>query len=140
MAIDPSDILTPDEAAVAMKVPRRTVLLMCQRGDLAGARKAGRQWRIPRWCVDSYFAGGADADLQEGKQVAGSDLPQGQSHGLDRGRRKGRRGGVRGTQTRGDGEGGRISRDPDRASVRGFLRAAVHAARAGNAEGGDVEK
>ena len=37
------DVLTPDEAAALLKVPRRTVVALCARGDLVGAAKVGRE-------------------------------------------------------------------------------------------------
>src|SRR5262245_11390511 len=94
------DILTPDEAAELIKVPRRTILLMCERQDLVGARKAGRQWRIPRWSIDQYFGrrSGDDAGLQEGRQVEGADLAPGSPERLDRRGNEEGRGGVRGSR------------------------------------------
>lgn len=43
--------LTPDEVAAALRLPRRTVTYLCSRGDLVGARKLGRRWRIPLGAV-----------------------------------------------------------------------------------------
>lgn len=43
---DPDVILTPDEAAALLDIPRKTVTAMCAEGRLEGAFKAGRQWRI----------------------------------------------------------------------------------------------
>jgi len=50
-----SSILTPQETAAILKVPRKTVVSLCARGLLPGARKVGRQWRIPRWALDEMF-------------------------------------------------------------------------------------
>jgi excisionase family DNA binding protein len=54
-----SDVATPDELALALHVPRKTIVALCRTGKLPGARKVGRGWRIPEAAVASFF----DADL-----------------------------------------------------------------------------
>jgi len=39
--------LTPGEYAGIYRVSVRTVTRMCERGEVPGAKKVGRQWRIP---------------------------------------------------------------------------------------------
>lgn len=41
------EILTPDEAAEHLGIPRKTVIFLCAEGRLEGAFKAGRRWRVP---------------------------------------------------------------------------------------------
>lgn len=41
------EILTPDEVAGYLKVPKTTVYKLLRSGELAGF-KAGKHWRIPR--------------------------------------------------------------------------------------------
>lgn len=41
------EYLTPDEIAERFRIHPRTVRRLCKRGDLRGAVKVGRQWRIP---------------------------------------------------------------------------------------------
>jgi excisionase family DNA binding protein len=48
-------VLTPDEFAREVKLPRKTVVMLCARGDIPGARKLGRCWRIPASAIDSLF-------------------------------------------------------------------------------------
>ena len=42
-----SEVLTPEEVAREIRVDEATVRRMCKRGELVGAFRAGRQWRIP---------------------------------------------------------------------------------------------
>lgn len=44
---DIEDILTPDQTAARLQIPKKTVIALCAQGRLAGAFKAGRRWRIP---------------------------------------------------------------------------------------------
>lgn len=46
-------ILTPDETALALAIPKKTVIALCAQGRLPGAFKAGRRWRIPGRAVRS---------------------------------------------------------------------------------------
>lgn len=41
------EILTPEEAAEHLGIPRKTVIFLCAEGRLEGAFKAGRRWRVP---------------------------------------------------------------------------------------------
>ncbi len=54
------EFLTPQQVAEVLQLPRRTVLMLCRRGDL-GARKLGRLWRIPRDAIRDVFARPAEA-------------------------------------------------------------------------------
>ena len=40
-------MLTPETVAQKLSVTPATIRNMCDRGDIPGARKVGRQWRIP---------------------------------------------------------------------------------------------
>lgn len=44
---EPDAILTPEEVAQVLSLPKKTVIALCADGRLAGAFKAGRRWRIP---------------------------------------------------------------------------------------------
>ena len=48
-------VLTPDQVAERMQIPRRTVVALCAQQRLPGARKAGRCWRIPDYAIDRYM-------------------------------------------------------------------------------------
>lgn len=41
------DYLTVSEVAIKLRVAETTVRNMCERGDIPGVRRIGRQWRIP---------------------------------------------------------------------------------------------
>jgi len=43
------EILTTEEVAKHLKLPPSTIVLLCARGEIPGARKVGRRWRIPAW-------------------------------------------------------------------------------------------
>lgn len=44
--------LTLDQAAEVLQLTRETVRLMCVRGDIDGARKFGRVWRVPDTSIE----------------------------------------------------------------------------------------
>ncbi len=46
-----NEILTPEDVAGVLSIPRKTVVSLCANERLEGAFKAGRQWRIPGWSV-----------------------------------------------------------------------------------------
>jgi len=50
-----ADVLTPTDAALVLRVPTKTIVELCRRGEVA-ARKVGRRWRIPRWAVEDFFS------------------------------------------------------------------------------------
>jgi excisionase family DNA binding protein len=56
------DLLTPTEAATILKVSPKLVSCLCARGELPGARKVGRFWRIPEATLTEYFAAGSAKD------------------------------------------------------------------------------
>lgn len=96
-----AEILTPDEAASILKLPTNTIVQLCARGDIPGARKVGRRWRFPAAGIASTFEvrgdRSDDAGLQERQaQVEGSDLVAGPLPGLDRAGEEVRRRRVRG--------------------------------------------
>ena len=49
------EVLTPGEFARRLKLPAKTILELCRREAIPGARKIGRQWRIPDWAVGALF-------------------------------------------------------------------------------------
>ena len=54
------EILTPDEVAVHLVLPKKTVIALCADGRLRGAFKAGRRWRIPGSAVRRMAASGSE--------------------------------------------------------------------------------
>ena len=49
-------MLTPEEAAAALKVHRQTIYALLDTGELPG-RKIGRQWRISGRALHEYLKG-----------------------------------------------------------------------------------
>ena len=47
-----SPYYTPEQAAVILQKTPDTVRRLCQRGEIPGARKIGREWLIPRVSID----------------------------------------------------------------------------------------
>ena len=47
-------ILTPIQAAALLQVPREQVLRLCVTGNLPGARRIGRMWRIPEASIRCF--------------------------------------------------------------------------------------
>jgi len=41
------EILTPEDVARHLSIPKKTVIFLCAEGRLEGAFKAGRRWRVP---------------------------------------------------------------------------------------------
>lgn len=62
-----SDILTVDEAAELLKIPRSSVYTLAQQGRMP-AKKVGRHWRFHRGVLLRYVAGLADRDLPNASQ------------------------------------------------------------------------
>ena len=62
------DFFTPEEIADRFRVHARTVRRLCVRGELRGAVKVGRQWRIPASAVSAAFgtAGAEHAPVPAG--------------------------------------------------------------------------
>ena len=52
----PSDILTVDEAAEYLKIPRSSVYKLAQQGKIP-AQKVGRHWRFHRDTLVDWIAG-----------------------------------------------------------------------------------
>lgn len=62
---EPDDVLDPEQVAEVLSkegkpFSPRTVVELCARGDIPGARKVGRQWRIPGWGVRQMMGVGPD--------------------------------------------------------------------------------
>jgi len=98
------EVLTPEEAAERLKIPRSTVIAMCAAGELVGARKAGRRWRIPSTAIDAFFGivereDDAGVSEREGT-LAGQDLEPRALDREDRARLEGGRGSVRSARAR----------------------------------------
>jgi excisionase family DNA binding protein len=55
-----SDILTIDEAAALLKIPRSSVYKLAQQGKIP-AKKVGRHWRFHRQTIVNWVAGSVDA-------------------------------------------------------------------------------
>lgn len=45
-------ILTPEQFGELAQLSAKTVVALCARGDIPGARKMGRRWRIPDWALE----------------------------------------------------------------------------------------
>src|SRR5262245_47338437 len=105
------DVLTPEEASALLKVPRRTLVELCRRGEVPGARKVGRRWRIPRAGLGRMFVEVERADLQTRvESLEDRDLSPGDPAGLDRrGLEEGRRGVRSADAARAPGRGPRRS-------------------------------
>ena len=56
MEISSSDILTVDEAAELLKIPRSSIYKLAQEGKIP-AKKVGRHWRFHRGVLLRYVAG-----------------------------------------------------------------------------------
>jgi excisionase family DNA binding protein len=59
-----SDILTVDEAAAFLKIPRSSVYKLAQQGKLPG-QKVGRHWRFYRPRLVSMIAGEMPPEIGE---------------------------------------------------------------------------
>ncbi|MFH8350468.1 helix-turn-helix domain-containing protein [Streptomyces sp. NPDC018045] len=51
------DVMTVEEVATVMRVTPHHVRLLCREGDLPGAFKWGRTWRIPRAAAEAKISG-----------------------------------------------------------------------------------
>lgn len=60
------EILTAQEVAERLNLPLATILLFARRGELPGARKLGKQYRI-HWqtLVDAWFKSSSSATVPE---------------------------------------------------------------------------
>lgn len=66
-----SEMLTPKETADHLRVTPRTVRNLIDRGEIAGAVKVGRQWRIPAAAVAAVLQ--TPARPVERAEVASAD-------------------------------------------------------------------
>jgi excisionase family DNA binding protein len=57
-----SDILTIDETAALLKIPRSSVYKLAQQGKIP-AKKVGRHWRFHRQTIVNWVAGNAASVL-----------------------------------------------------------------------------
>lgn len=60
------------EVAEALKVSVSTVRGLCQRGDLAGYRRAGREWRVSRDALAAYQRAEAERHRRQRAGSAGA--------------------------------------------------------------------
>ncbi len=83
------ELLEPDEVAEVLKIPRKTAVELCRRGEIPGAKKVGREWRVPVWGLQQMFEKPKemfDGDLQvEQQQVANQADDQRPQGGPERG-------------------------------------------------------
>jgi excisionase family DNA binding protein len=56
MDISQSDILTVDEAAALLKIPRSSVYKLAQQGKIP-AKKVGKHWRFHRQMIMNWVTG-----------------------------------------------------------------------------------
>ncbi len=61
------EVWTVEEFAARVKLPSSTIRDLCARGDIPGARKLGRQWRIPSTALGVLFAVSSGED--EGRRL-----------------------------------------------------------------------
>jgi excisionase family DNA binding protein len=59
-----SEILTVDEAAAFLKIPRSSVYKLAQQGKIP-AQKVGRHWRFHRGTLVKWIAGGLNRNHSE---------------------------------------------------------------------------
>lgn len=52
------ELLTPDELAELLRLSPRTIYELLQTGEIPGAKKVGRAWRIHRDTVLEWIKGG----------------------------------------------------------------------------------
>ena len=57
-------VMTVDEVAAYLRIPRSSVYKLAQQGRLP-CQKAGRRWRFSRKAVDAWLAGSVEARLVE---------------------------------------------------------------------------
>ena len=57
-------VMTVDEVAAYLRIPRSSVYKLAQQGRLH-CQKAGRRWRFSRKAVDAWLAGSVEASLVE---------------------------------------------------------------------------
>lgn len=57
-------VMTVDEVAAYLRIPRSSVYKLAQQGRLP-CQKAGRRWRFSRKAVDAWLAGSGEARLAE---------------------------------------------------------------------------
>lgn len=56
----PPPVMTVDEVAAYLRIPRSSVYKLAQQGRLP-CQKAGRRWRFSRKAVDAWLAGAVEA-------------------------------------------------------------------------------
>jgi len=49
------EVLTPEKCAEILQVTTLVVRRMCKRGEVPGARRVGRDWRIPAMAIGKLF-------------------------------------------------------------------------------------
>jgi excisionase family DNA binding protein len=63
----PEDVWTPDDVAMYLKVPKRTIVQLRAQGRLPGAFKVGRRWRLARAAIERMVA---DAGMSRARDEA----------------------------------------------------------------------
>lgn len=59
-----NEVMTLDELAVYLKIPKSTLYKLVQEGRLPG-QKIGKQWRFGKWAIDAWLAEGGLVDSRE---------------------------------------------------------------------------
>jgi hypothetical protein len=102
------ELLEPDDVAEVLKIPRKTAVALCRRGDIPGAKKVGREWRVPVWGLRQMF--------EKPKEKSSDDLQAEQHEVVDQGEAQRRPGALD------PGGNQRRSRTPARRSLHGEKR------------------
>lgn len=71
-----AEVLTLNEAADVLRVSRRTLERMVQRGEFPPAVKVGQQWRVSRAALDQFLSAPMRAKKTAGDGFAPASEPQ----------------------------------------------------------------
>ncbi len=63
-------VLTVEEVASYLRIPKPTVYKLAQEGKIP-CKKVGRQWRFHQSAIDHWLSSGSDALQAENKRVTG---------------------------------------------------------------------
>lgn len=64
MAEEQTTVMTVDEIAEYLRIPRSSVYKLAQEGRIP-CRKAGRRWRFHREAIDQWLSGGRNTTLND---------------------------------------------------------------------------